>query len=72
VEPKLLSDSEMQKFICDGLLVLPPVVPAELSASIYQKLNLTLDEDYNNPGNNVLPSVPELQRVLDAPENRLV
>ncbi len=69
MEPKLLSDSEMQKFICDGFLVLPPVVPAELSASIYQKLNVMIDEDYN-PGNNVLPRVPELQCVLDAPEVR--
>ena len=68
-ELHLLSDAQVQKFICDGFLVLQPDVPAAVHSTIYDKLQWMLDEDYN-PGNNILPRVPEMQRVLDAPEVR--
>ncbi len=68
-EPHLLSDAQVQTFISDGFLVLQPDLPAAVHAAVYDKLQLMLDKDYN-PGNNILPRVPELQRVLDAPEVR--
>jgi HEAT repeat protein len=69
VEPRLLSDGELQKFICDGFLVLKPQLPATLHEKAYEKLQWMLEEEYN-PGNNILPRVPEMQQVLDAPEVR--
>jgi HEAT repeat protein len=68
-DPQLLSDKEMQTFICDGYLVLQPQLPASVHAGAYEKLQWMLDEEYN-PGNNILPRVPEMQQVLDSPEVR--
>jgi len=65
----LLSDEQMQTFICDGYLVLHPQLPEAVHAGAYEKLQWMLDEEYN-PGNNVLPRVPEMQEVLDSPEVR--
>ena len=65
----LLSDAQMQTFISDGFLVLQPDVPTDVHTAVYDKLQWMLDEDYN-PGNNILPRVPEMQQVLDAIEVR--
>jgi HEAT repeat protein len=67
--PRLLNDAQVQQFICDGFLVLSPEVPAAVHEAAYAKLQWMMDEDYN-PGNNILPRVPEMQQVLDAPDVR--
>jgi hypothetical protein len=63
--PILLDDAAMRRFIIDGYLVLKPEFPSGLDDAIYQRLEKVLAG--GNPGNNLLPRVPELQQVLDHP-----
>ena len=65
----LLNDEQMREFLCNGYLVLKPNLPTELHSFIYEKLQWMLDEDYN-PGNNILPRVPEMNQVIESPEIR--
>ncbi|MFC0472152.1 HEAT repeat domain-containing protein [Halalkalibacter kiskunsagensis] len=62
---KLLNDEQMRKFITDGFLLLE----TDFSSEFHQQLTKQLDMAYHdgNPGNNLLPKVPELQRVFDHP-----
>ncbi len=48
-------------------MILHPDLPASLHAKIQQRLAFVLKQEFNL-GNNILPAVPELQLVLDAPE----
>lgn len=66
---QLLSDTEMRRFLTDGYLILNADVPAEVHAAIYRKLQWILHEE-GNPGNNILPAVPEMQQILDSPRIR--
>ncbi len=68
-EPILLTDEQMQQFIVDGYLVFRPSVPDDLHGVIYEKLNRIIDNEIN-PGNNVLPRVPEMRHILNCPEVR--
>lgn len=68
-DPILLTDEQMQQFIVDGYLVFRPSVPDDLHDRIYQKLNRIIDNE-TNPGNNVLPRVPEMRHILNCPEVR--
>ena len=65
----LLSDDQMRRFITDGYLVLNANLPAEIHAAIYERLQWVLHQE-GNPGNNILPAVPEMQQVLDSPSVR--
>lgn len=64
--PVLLSDEQVRRFITDGYLQLDCGLPAEVHEAIYDKLQWILHEE-GNPGNNILPAVPEMQQVLDSP-----
>lgn len=68
-EAILLSDEQMRQFIVDGYLEFTPSVPEGIHQTIYQKLCDTLDRGAN-PGNNVLPQVPEMRHILNSPEVR--
>ncbi len=63
VAPQLLTDDEMRRFITDGYLVLDSGIDADVHGAIYRKLQWILHEE-GNPGNNILPTVPEMQQVL--------
>jgi HEAT repeat protein len=68
-EPTLLNDEQMREFITDGYLLFQPTIPATVHEAIYQRLNEIIDVE-PNPGNNVLPRVPEMRHVLNCPEVR--
>ena len=68
-KPILLTDEQMREFIVNGYVVLNPGVPDEIHATIFEKLTGMLDQG-PNPGNNVLPAVPEMRHVLNSPEVR--
>ena len=65
-ETHLLNDEQVRRFITDGYLQLNCGLPAETHRTIYNKLQWILHEE-GNPGNNILPAVPEMQQVLDSP-----
>jgi HEAT repeat protein len=66
-QPILLTDSQIQQFICDGYLILKPSVEANIHKTIDDKFNW-LAENEPNPGNNILARLPELNTILTSPE----
>lgn len=68
-QPVLLTDEQMRQFIVNGYLVFTPTVPAGTHEACYQKLNQIIDAE-PNPGNNILPRVPEMRHILNSPEVR--
>ncbi len=66
-KPILLNDQQVQQFICDGYLILKPTVPAEVHQTIDKKFTW-LAENEDNPGNNILSRLPELNTILNCPE----
>ena len=66
-EPILLIDEQMREFIVNGYLVLEPTVPEGTHEACYRKLSESIDSELN-PGNNILPRVPEMRHILNAPE----
>ena len=66
-EPILLTDEQMREFIVNGYLVFEPTVPEGTHEACYRKLNEIIDTE-KNPGNNVLPRVPEMRHILNSPE----
>lgn len=68
-DPVLLTDAEMQQFLVDGYLVLQPTVPDGTHERIDEQFTW-LVENETNPGNNILPRLPELNLVLESPEVR--
>lgn len=65
--PVLLSDEQMRQFIANGYLLLRPGVPDEVHRTIDEKFNF-IDEHEFNPGNNIIPRVPELELILNSPK----
>ena len=65
--PILLSDEQVRQYIVNGYIILKPSVPANIHQIVCRKLTACLNEG-SNPGNNVLPKVPEMRHVLNSPE----
>ena len=65
--PVLLSAEQVRQFIADGYLVLQPSLPGNLHRAICGRLATAIPGS-DNPGNNILPLVPEMRHVLEAPE----
>ncbi|MFE5319385.1 HEAT repeat domain-containing protein [Paenibacillus sp. NPDC056579] len=62
----LLTDEQMVHFITKGYLVLQNDLPEELHQNVMSKIYRVLHEE-GNPGNNILPRVPEIQEFFDTP-----
>ena len=62
----LLTDEQMVHFITKGYVVFGNELPDQLHASVRDKLNVVLHEE-GNPGNNILPRVPEIQQFFETP-----
>ncbi len=67
--PVLLSDAQVQQFICDGYLVLQPSVNPNIHKVIDEKFSW-LAEHEKNPGNNITARLPELNAIIESPEVR--
>ncbi len=66
----LFSDDEMRNFIVNGYCVLNNVdLSKTLHDTIYHKTKSIIDTE-GNPGNNLLPRVPEIQKIYDDPSVR--
>ncbi|MDQ1914158.1 HEAT repeat domain-containing protein [Paenibacillus sp. GD4] len=62
----LLTDEQMIHFITKGYLVLTNDLPEQLHRRVMDKIYYVLHEE-GNPGNNILPRVPEIQQFFDTP-----
>ena len=66
--PQLLNDEQVRTFLATGYLTLQPELPAAFHRALFDKfIGLIGDDNEDNPGNNLLPIVPELQLVYDDP-----
>ncbi|NKB66625.1 MAG: phytanoyl-CoA dioxygenase [Candidatus Latescibacteria bacterium] len=63
---QLLDDAGMQSFIADGYTMVETDFAPEYHQSVYHQLKDILGGE-GNPGNNLLPRVPDLQQVFDHP-----
>ena len=66
--PMPLTGEQVRQFIADGYLVLQPELPRELHECIRRRLDESIPDRKGNPGNNILPLVPEMRHVLGSPE----
>ena len=62
----LLSDAQMQHFIVNGYVTVTTELPAQFHDAVYEKTVSVFDKE-GNPGNNLLPRIPEIQEVFDDP-----
>ena len=59
--PKLLTDAEMQHFIAHGYLCLRTELPDRFHRSVWEQCDRLIGTAAKlNPGNNLLPAMPEL------------
>ena len=63
---RLLSDEEVQRFIVDGCLAVQADYPPSFHASIRDQIEAVFAAE-GNPGNNILPRVPQIGRVFEHP-----
>ena len=61
-------DDSMAQFIARGFVTFEPELPADFHEFVHRQIQATIIS--GNPGNNILPLVPELQTVLDEPRVR--
>ncbi|MCX6048618.1 MAG: HEAT repeat domain-containing protein [Chloroflexi bacterium] len=62
----LLTDDQMRQFISHGYLVLKADFSKEFHETMRRKIEEVMAKE-GNPGNNILPRVPEIQDVFDHP-----
>lgn len=62
----LLDDEAIRHFIIHGYVTVQADMPAGFHEYICQQLDAVIDTE-GNPGNNILPRIPELQQVFDHP-----
>ncbi|MDE0013307.1 MAG: phytanoyl-CoA dioxygenase, partial [Candidatus Poribacteria bacterium] len=65
----LLSDVQMRHFIVNGFVTITTELPAQFHDAVYEKTVSVFDKE-GNPGNNLLPRIPEIQSVFDDPNVR--
>ena len=63
---QLLDDGRMQSFIADGYTVVETDFAPDFHQSVYRQLEDVLGAE-GNPGNNLLPRIPDLQQIFDDP-----
>ena len=61
-----LDDAAMQRFVRDGYVVLKPGFSDEFNETVRTNIDGVL-ERYDNPRNNLLPHIPEIQDIFDHP-----
>ncbi|MBT3268652.1 hypothetical protein HN371_15965 [Candidatus Poribacteria bacterium] len=62
--PQLLTDDEMSRFIRDGFVTVMSTLDRAFHDDVWSETDRAFTED-GNPGNNLIPRFPHIQRVLD-------
>ncbi len=60
----LLTDDQMRHFIVNGFVTVETALPPEFHEEVFAKTVAVFDKE-GNPGNNLLPRIPEIQNVFD-------
>jgi hypothetical protein len=64
-----LDDRQMRDFIGNGYVMVCPDLPRSFHDDLLSRTNEVFDRE-GNPGNNLLPRIPEIRRVLEDPTVR--
>ena len=67
--PTPLDDAGLQRFLRDGYITLDAGLPADFHQRLYEEVDGVFESE-GNPGNNILPRLPAIRRVLDSPPVR--
>ena len=62
----LLSDAQLRYFIVNGFVTVTTQLPVQFHDAVYEKTVTVFDKE-GNPGNNLLPRIPEIQKIFDDP-----
>ena len=62
----LLTDEQMQHFIVNGYINIETDLPADFHEAIFQEAEAVFEKE-GNPGNNLIPRIPEIQEIFDHP-----
>ena len=65
-QPILLTDEQMRRFTAHGYLMLKTDFPADFHTAMSRNIREVMQKE-GNPGNNILPRVPEVQEVFRHP-----
>ncbi|MDE3001024.1 MAG: HEAT repeat domain-containing protein [Gemmatimonadota bacterium] len=65
-EIRLLTDEQMRFYVVNGFISVKTALPPEFHAGVFQRTNDIFEKE-GNPGNNLLPRLPEVQRVFQDP-----
>ena len=60
----LLTDDQMRHFIVNGYIIVKANLPASFHDFIYEQTEIMFEKE-GNPGNNLLPRIPEIQAGFD-------
>lgn len=63
----LLNPEDIRDFIVNGYIQIQTDFPTDLHGDIYQQIEEMLAKE-GNPGNNLLPRIPDIQRVFEHPK----
>ncbi|MEZ4860388.1 MAG: HEAT repeat domain-containing protein [Caldilineaceae bacterium] len=66
---QLLNDEQMQRFIRDGYITVQADFPDGFHQALYERIDEVFARE-KNPGNNILPRLPQIQQVFDHPAVR--
>ena len=64
--PILLTDSQVQAYLTNGYITVQTAHPPAVHQNIHQQIE-TLFATEGNPGNDILPKVPDLYQILRGP-----
>ena len=62
----LLTDEQMQHFIVNGYINIKTDLPADFHEAIFQQTEAVFEKE-GNPGNNLIPRIPDIQEIFDHP-----
>ena len=62
----LLSDEQLQHFIVNGYINIKTDLPADFHEAIFQQTEAVFEKE-GNPGNNLIPRIPDIQEIFDHP-----
>ena len=65
-EIKLLTNEQMQSYVVNGFVSVKTSLPPGFHKDIYQRTNNIFEKE-GNPGNNLLPRLPEIRQVFEDP-----
>ena len=62
----LLTDEQMQHFIVNGYINIKTDLPVDFHEAIFQETEAVFEKE-GNPGNNLIPRIPDIQEIFDHP-----